>query len=118
MTITIRLFMPIVVVAFLLSSCATNPAGKTESVSLMYIEGVKTHLDGKPALVKEMRGNTAIITLEKPLPYPVGALLKLKIPKKTIARFLIYLFPATQLFGKAKSTINDHTTATRMSLLV
>jgi len=49
------------------------------------IEGVKTHLDGKPALVKEMRGNTAIVTLETPFPYPVGALLKLKIPKKTIA---------------------------------
>lgn len=120
--------MPIVVVAFVLSSCATTPAGKTEPVSLMYIEGVvqgisgnelvlelklpefkktqespvsdiaqqvaqksiliegvKTDVDGRSALVKEIRGNIAIITLETPFPYPVGSLLKLKIPKKTIA---------------------------------
>jgi TolB-like protein len=49
------------------------------------IEGVKTDVDGKPALVKEIRGNTVIITLETPFPYPVGSPLKLKIPKKTIA---------------------------------
>jgi hypothetical protein len=128
MKMTIRLFMPIIAAVFLFSSCATTPAGKTEPVSLMYIEsvvqgisgnelvlelkfpelkktpgspvsdiaqqvaqksilieGVKIHMDGKPALVTEIRGNTAIITLETPFPYPVGALLKLKIPKKTIA---------------------------------
>jgi len=131
MKTTIRLFMPIIAVAFLFSSCATpatTPAGKTEPVSLMYIEGVvqgisgnelvlelklpefkktpespvsdiaqrvaqksiliegvKTDVDGRSALVKEIRGNIAIITLETPFPYPVGSLLKLKIPKKTIA---------------------------------
>lgn len=128
MKTTIRLFMSVIFVAFLLSSCATMPAGKTEPVSLMYIEGVvqgisgnelvlelklpefkktpespvsdiaqqvaqksiliegvKTNVDGKSALVKEIRGNTVIITLETPFPYPVGSILKLKIPKKTIA---------------------------------
>jgi hypothetical protein len=128
MKTTIRLFMPIIFVVFLFSSCATTPAGKTEPVSLMYIEGivqgisgnelvlelklpefkktqespvsdiaqqvaqksiliegVKTDVDGRSALVKEIRGNIAIITLETPFPYPVGSLLKLKIPKKTIA---------------------------------
>ncbi|MDO9558506.1 MAG: FlgO family outer membrane protein [Syntrophales bacterium] len=49
------------------------------------IEGIKTDVDGKPALVKEIRGNTVRITMEKPSPYPVGSPLKLKIPKKTIA---------------------------------
>jgi len=49
------------------------------------IEGLNISVDGKPAFIKEIRGDTAIITLGMPFPYPIGSLLKLKVPKKTIA---------------------------------
>lgn len=49
------------------------------------IEGIKTEVGGTPATVKTMRGNTAVIEFEKPVSYPVGTVLELMIPKKTIA---------------------------------
>ncbi len=49
------------------------------------IEGMTTDIDGVSALVKEIRGNTVKVTLEKPVAYAAGTVVKLKIPKKTIA---------------------------------
>jgi hypothetical protein len=49
------------------------------------IEGIKTEVDGITATVKTIRGNTAVIEFEKPVPYQVGTVLKLMVPKKTIA---------------------------------
>jgi len=49
------------------------------------IDGIKTEVDGKPATVKTIRGNTAVIEFERPVPYQVGAAIKLMVPKKTIA---------------------------------
>ncbi len=49
------------------------------------IEGITTDLDGRTAVVKEVRGNTVRLTMTKPAIYTGGAVVKLKIPKKTIA---------------------------------
>jgi len=49
------------------------------------IEGIRTEVDGNPATVKKIRGNTALIETEKPLPYTAGSEIKLMIPKKSIA---------------------------------
>jgi len=49
------------------------------------IEGIKTEVDGLPAMVKTIRGNNAVIEFEKPVPYQAGTVLKLTVPKKTIA---------------------------------
>jgi len=49
------------------------------------IEGIKTEVGRIPATVKTIRGNTAVIEFEKPVPYQVGTVLKLMVPKKTIA---------------------------------
>jgi len=49
------------------------------------IEGIKTEVDGIPATVKTIRGNTAVIEFGKPIPYQVGTVIKLMVPKKTIA---------------------------------
>ncbi|MDI6744970.1 MAG: CsgG/HfaB family protein [Thermodesulfovibrionales bacterium] len=51
----------------------------------LFLEGIKTDINGAPAVIKEVRGNTVIIALEKPQAYAAGAALKLKIPKKIIA---------------------------------
>jgi TolB-like protein len=51
----------------------------------LFLEGIKTEIDGVPAIIKEVRGNIVSIILEKPKIYPPGAALKLKIPKKIIA---------------------------------
>ena len=49
------------------------------------VEGIKTEVDGKPATVKTIRGNTAVIEFEKPVTHKAETVLKLMIPKKTIA---------------------------------
>jgi TolB-like protein len=51
----------------------------------LFLEGIQTEIDGQPSLIKEVRGNNVIILLEKARSYPVGATVKLKIPKKVIA---------------------------------
>jgi TolB-like protein len=129
MKTTIRLFMYVVVVSFLLSSCATTtPQGKTELVTLMniegvvqgtsgnelaielklpefqktpepsigdiaqqvvqkslFIEGIETEVNGTPATIKEVMGKHVRVLFEKPVAYPPGTAVKLKIPKKTVA---------------------------------
>ncbi|HOD98502.1 MAG TPA: FlgO family outer membrane protein [Syntrophales bacterium] len=49
------------------------------------IEGIATDMDGKPAIVREVRGNSVRVSLTEPANYPPGTPVKLKIPKKTIA---------------------------------
>jgi hypothetical protein len=49
------------------------------------VEGIKTEVDGKPATVKTIRGNTAVIEFEKPVTHKAETVVKLMIPKKTIA---------------------------------
>lgn len=49
------------------------------------IEGIKTEVDGIPATVKTIRGDSAVIEFGKPMPYKVGTVIKLMVPKKTIA---------------------------------
>lgn len=51
----------------------------------LFLEGIKTEIDGMPGSIKEVRGNIVSILLEKPKVYPPGAAVKLKIPKKIIA---------------------------------
>ena len=49
------------------------------------IEGMTTDIDGISALVKEIHGNTVKVIFEKPVTYAAGTVVKLKIPKKSIA---------------------------------
>ena len=51
----------------------------------LFLEGISTDINGLPAVIKEVRGNTVQLRLDKPQPFAVGTPLKLKIPKKTIA---------------------------------
>ena len=51
----------------------------------LFLEGIKTEINSVSAVIKEVRGSVVTVTLEKPQPYTVGAVLKLKIPKKIIA---------------------------------
>ena len=51
----------------------------------LFLEGIKTEIDGVPAIIKEVRGNVVSLLLEKPIIYPAGTALKLRIPKKIIA---------------------------------
>jgi len=49
------------------------------------LEGMKTAVNKNPALVKEIRGNVVKMEFEGPVNYPPGTVLKLDVPKKTIA---------------------------------
>ncbi|HPK53797.1 MAG TPA: CsgG/HfaB family protein, partial [Smithellaceae bacterium] len=49
------------------------------------VEGLKVELDGRPAVVREIRGEQVSLLLEKPAAYVSRAQVKLKVPKKTIA---------------------------------
>ncbi len=51
----------------------------------LIIEGMKTDVNGRPATVGEVRGETVTVALDKPEPLPAGAPVRLTIPKKTIA---------------------------------
>jgi len=51
----------------------------------LVIDGMKTEINGKAGVIKEVRGHAVIIELEKPAPYPAGAPVRLTIPKKNIA---------------------------------
>jgi hypothetical protein len=51
----------------------------------LFLEGIKTEINSVPAVIKEVRGSVVTVNLEKPQSYTVGAVLKLKIPKKVIA---------------------------------
>jgi len=49
------------------------------------LEGMKTEINKSPALVKEIRGNVVKVEFEGPVNVPPGTVLKLDVPKKTIA---------------------------------
>ena len=51
----------------------------------LLVEGATTEVGGQTATVREMRGNAARILFEKPVSFPLGTVLKLKVPKKTLA---------------------------------
>ncbi|MBC8200244.1 MAG: hypothetical protein ISS67_04810 [Desulfobacterales bacterium] len=51
----------------------------------LFLEGITTKIDGISVVVREVRKNAIDVLPEKPLPYPVGSQVKLKIPRKTIA---------------------------------
>ena len=51
----------------------------------LLLEGMRIACDGRPAVVKEVRGDTARLEFESPPPFAAGAVLLLAIPKKTIA---------------------------------
>jgi len=51
----------------------------------LFLEGLKTEINGLPAIVKEIRGKTVDFVLDKPQPMARGVSVKVKIPKKTIA---------------------------------
>lgn len=51
----------------------------------LLVEGATTEVGGQMATVKEMRGNAARIAFEKPVSFAPGTILKLKVPKKTLA---------------------------------
>ena len=51
----------------------------------LIIDGMKTEINGKAGVIKEVRGHAVIVELEKPVPYPAGAPVRLSIPKKNIA---------------------------------
>ncbi|MDO9566391.1 MAG: FlgO family outer membrane protein [Candidatus Desulfaltia sp.] len=51
----------------------------------LFLEGITTKIDGISVVVREVHKNAIDVFPEKPLPYPVGFQVKLKIPRKTIA---------------------------------
>ncbi|MDO9527841.1 MAG: FlgO family outer membrane protein [Syntrophales bacterium] len=51
----------------------------------LFIEGLTTEIEGTPVVVKEVHGNIVKALLKKPMSYPVGSTVNLKIPQKTIA---------------------------------
>ncbi len=51
----------------------------------LFIEGLTTEIEGTPVVVKEVHGNIVKALLKKPMSYPVGSRVNLKIPQKTIA---------------------------------
>ncbi|MCL4456345.1 MAG: CsgG/HfaB family protein [Nitrospirae bacterium] len=51
----------------------------------LFLEGIKTDINGIPAVIKEVRGSNITVTFEKPQAYPAGTALRLTIPRKIIA---------------------------------
>jgi hypothetical protein len=51
----------------------------------LFIPGITVDIDTVPVIVQETRGNIIRVTAEKPLAFPVGSQVALKIPRKTIA---------------------------------
>lgn len=49
------------------------------------LEGMKTDIDGKPAMIKTVRGNLVKAEFDAPVVYAAKAVVKLDVPKKTIA---------------------------------
>lgn len=65
-------------------SVINNIAKQTVQKSL-FLEGIKTELNGIPATVKEVRKTIIKLSLEKAAPFSVGSKAKILVPKKTIA---------------------------------
>ena len=51
----------------------------------LVIEGINVEINGTQGVVKEVYGDSVKVEIEKQANYPVGTVLKLKIPKKAIA---------------------------------
>ncbi len=51
----------------------------------LFLEGIKTDINGMSAVIKEVRGSNITVVFEKPQAYPAGTVLKLTIPRKVIA---------------------------------
>jgi hypothetical protein len=51
----------------------------------LLLEGMKTEVDGKPAIIRELRGNTARIEAENAAYYQAGKSINISVPKKTLA---------------------------------
>jgi TolB-like protein len=49
------------------------------------LEGMKTEVNKNPLIIKEIRGNIIKVEFEKPAVFTPGAVLRLDVPKKTIA---------------------------------
>jgi hypothetical protein len=51
----------------------------------LFIPGITVDIDTVPVVVRETRGNIIRVTAEKPIAFPVGSQVALKVPKKKIA---------------------------------
>jgi hypothetical protein len=59
-------------------------AGQVIRKSLL-LEGMKTEINGKEGVVRELRGNAARIAVEKATDFPIGSTISIAVPKKTLA---------------------------------
>lgn len=65
-----------------------SPIGEiTEQIvrKSLLLEGMKTEVNGKPAVIRELRGNTARIEVENAAVYQTDKSINISIPKKTLA---------------------------------
>ncbi len=51
----------------------------------LLLEGMKTEVNGKPVIIRELRGNTAMIEVENAADYQTGKSISISVPKKTLA---------------------------------
>ncbi len=51
----------------------------------LLLEGMKTEVNGKPVIIRELRGNTARIEVENAADYQTGKSINISVPKKTLA---------------------------------
>lgn len=51
----------------------------------LFLEGLRTDIDGLPVLLSEVRGNMVTAVCDRPPAFAVGASLRLRVPRKTIA---------------------------------
>jgi hypothetical protein len=65
-------------------SFITNIAKQTVQKSLL-LEGIKTEVNGIPAIVKTVRNTMVTLGFEKTSPFSVGSTVKMLIPRKTLA---------------------------------
>ena len=71
-------------VKYTVDSPITDIARMVVQKSLL-IEGMKTEMDGKMVIVRDIRGQNIRVELEKADGYSPGEIVRLKVPKKTIA---------------------------------
>lgn len=51
----------------------------------LLLEGMKTEINGKPVIIRELRGNAARIEIENAADYQTGKSINISVPKKTLA---------------------------------
>lgn len=69
-------------------AAADSPIGEiTQQIvrKSFLLEGMKTEVNGKPALIRELRGNTARIETGNAADYQTGKSINISVPKKTLA---------------------------------